>query len=570
MPTLAFDTYYRYADLTAILQDFAERFPGLCRLGAIGKSYEGRDIWCVTLTNAATGPDTDKPTFWVDANIHATEVSPSACALYAINKILNGYGQDEKITRLLDTRALYIVPRMNPDGAELFLDERHRSVRSSVRPYPRLEQQDGLDEGDVDGDGRILTMRIKDPNGPWQAHPDDPRVMIPRSPDDANSGGPYYRLLPEGAIKNYDGVTVKLAPRLEGLDLNRNFPVEWAFESEQKGAGPYPTSEPEVRSVVQFIVDHPNITGGVSFHTFSAVYLRPYSTHNDEYFPTDDLWTFQEIGKHATRLTGYPAISIFHDFKYHPKETIKGAFDDWMYDHLGVYAWTCELWSPPREAGIDLSKKPEGSGSRFIEWYRDHPVEDDLKLMKWNDEVLGGKGFVDWYPFHHPQLGEVELGGWHDEYCWRNPPLHLLAKEIAPHADFIIFQALISPLLEFKEVTVTPVGEGAYHLRAIIQNTGWLSTSITARAREKSLVRPLEVEITLPEGAELVSGQRRTELGQLEGRALKNTIYWQADPTTDRAKVEWVIRAPAGSSVTLTASHQRAGKITKVITLEKA
>ena len=53
-----FDHYYRYAELTAILNDFASRFPALCRLGAIGKSYEGRDIWCLTLTNTATGPDT--------------------------------------------------------------------------------------------------------------------------------------------------------------------------------------------------------------------------------------------------------------------------------------------------------------------------------------------------------------------------------------------------------------------------------------------------------------------------------------------------------------------------------
>jgi hypothetical protein len=194
-------------------------------------------------------------------------------------------------------------------------------------------------------------------------------------------------------------------------------------------------------------------------------------------------------------------------------------------------------------------------------------VEDDLKLLKWNDEALGGKGFVNWYTVQHPQLGEVELGGWHDDYCWRNPPSHLLEKEIAPHADFIIWHALISPQLSFREVIVTPMGDSSYHLRAIIENTGWLGTAITKRAEEKKLIRPLEVELTLPEGAVLVSGERRTEAGQLTGRALKSTIYWGSDPTTDRAKVEWVVRAPAGSALTLTASHQRAGKISKAITL---
>jgi hypothetical protein len=456
---------------------------------------------------------------------------------------------------------------MNPDGAELFLDERHRSVRSSTRPYPRLDKQDGLHEEDVDKDGRILTMRVKDPNGAWKVHPDDARLMIPRDPLDTNGDGVFYRLLPEGVIQNYDGVGIKLAPRVEGLDLNRNFPVEWAFESEQYGAGPYPTSEPEVRAVVQFIVDHPNICGGISFHTYSGVYLRPYGTHSDDHFTTNDLWTFEEIGKYAKRITGYPAVSVFNDFKYHPKQSIKGVFDDWMYDHLGTYAWTCELWSPQAQAGIDLTKNPDGGKSRFIEWYRDHPVEEDLQMLKWNDDKLEGKGFVNWYAFNHPQLGEVEIGGWHDEYCWRNPPPHLLEKEIAPHADFIIWHALISPLLSFRDVAVQSVGEGVYHIRAVMENTGWLPTSVSARAAEKQCVRPLEVEITLPEGATLVSGDKRVECGQLAGRALKNTAYWEADPTDDRVKVEWVVRAPKGSEATITAAHQRAGKINRSLTL---
>jgi murein tripeptide amidase MpaA len=566
MTTLTFDHYYRYSELTDILKGFAETFPGLCKLDSIGKSFEGRDIWCVTLTNSTTGADTGKPAFWVDGNIHATEVSPSVCAVYTINKILKGYASDAQITRLLDTRALYIVPRMNPDGAELYLDERHRTVRSSTRPYPRLDHQDGLYEADVDGDGRVLTMRVKDPNGPWKAHPADPRLLIARDPADANDDGPHYRLLPEGLIRNYDGVNVKIAPRLEGLDLNRNFPMEWSLESEQRGAGPYPTSEPEVRAVVQFVIDHPNITGAITYHTYAGAYLRPYSPHPDEYFKTEDLWTYQEIGKAATRITGYPAVSVFHDFKYHPKEVTKGAFDDWMYDHLGVYAWTCEIWGPQQQAGIEM-KKPAGGGYQFIDWYREHPVEDDLKMIKWSDEKLDGKGFINWYPVQHPQLGEVELGGWHDEYCWRNPPPHLLEKEIAPHADFIIWNALISPRIELMDVRVEALGGNAYHIRAVVQNTGWLPTSVSGRAQEKQLVRPLELEIGLPEGARLASGLKRVEAGQLAGRALKSLPYESADPTDDRVKAEWVVRAPAGSAVTITARHQRAGTVERVVTL---
>lgn len=568
MTTLRFDTYYRYAELTELLQGFAARYPGLCRLQSIGPSHEKREIWLVTLTNTASGPDTDKPAFWVDANIHATEVSPSACAVYTIDRILRGYGQDARITRLLDTRVVYIVPRLNPDGAELYLDERHRRVRSSTRLYPLAEPRDGLHESDIDQDGRVLVMRVPDPNGPWVAHPADARLMVPRAADGSDAG-PYYRLLPEGLIRNYDGTLIKVAPTPEGLDLNRNFPLEWVVESEQPGAGPYPTSEPEVRAAVQFISDHPNLTGAISFHTWSGVYLRPYGTRPDEAFPAEDLWTFQEIGKHATRVTGYPAISVYHEFRYHPKETIKGVFDDWMYDHFGLIAWTCELWSPHKQAGIDLTTGPDGKGaSRHIDWSRVHPVEEDLKLLRWNDEVLGGRGFVNWRPFQHPQLGPVELGGWDLEYAFRNPPPALLEKEIAPHADFIIWHALVSPLLEFQALTVEPLGNGLHHIRAVVHNTGWLPTAVTARAVEKKLVRPLEIELGLPAGAALVNGDRKVEAGQLGGRALKlYSDVWSADPTDDRAKAEWVVRAPAGTAVTVTAVHPRAGRIARTLTL---
>jgi murein tripeptide amidase MpaA len=221
---MRFDTYYRYEELTQFLQQWAEEYPHLCRLESIGQSYEGRDIWLLRLTNFETGPDTEKPAYWADGNIHATEVSASTASLYLAHKLLTGYEQDEKVRYALDSRAFYIVPRLNPDGAEWALADRPKFIRSSTRPYPRTDELDGLHQEDVDGDGRILQMRIKDPNGTWKPHPDDPRLMIPRDPDEP-PGGDFYRLLPEGRINNYDGVTIEMAPSLQGLDLNRQFPV---------------------------------------------------------------------------------------------------------------------------------------------------------------------------------------------------------------------------------------------------------------------------------------------------------------------------------------------------------
>jgi murein tripeptide amidase MpaA len=562
LPPLPFDHYLTYQELADLLHCYAAARPDLMRLEVIGKSHEGRDIYLATLTRFATGPDREKPALWVDGNIHATEVSPTTACMTLLRKLLAEDGQNEDVTRALDTRVFYVCPRVNPDGAELFLCDRPRFLRSSTRPYPWDEDPiEGLRREDLDGDGRVLSMRVPDPNGAWKAHPEEPRLMVRRDP--AEAGGAYYRLLPEGVIDNYDGVLIPMQRVKEGLDLNRNFPAHWRQEHEQSGAGPFPTSEPEVRAIVAFITSHPNITGGVTFHTFSGVILRPYGHQADDTMPAEDLWTFQKIGAKGTELTGYPVLNVFADFKYHPNEVITGVFDDWLYDHLGIFGWTTELWSPQRQAGIQ-NVKP-------IEWFRDHPVEDDLAMLRWNDEKLGGKGFEPWRPFDHPQLGPVELGGWDPIYAFRNPPVEFLEAEVAPHADWLLWHALVSPHLELLSAEARDLGGGAYWVRLAVTNGGWLPTYVTKKALERKVTRGVVAEITIPDGAELVSGLARVEGPQLEGRAYKpaGSFGWGADPTSDRAKFEWTVRAPDGGEVQLLARHERAGVVRASVRLGK-
>ena len=549
MPTrVRFDRFYTYADLTETLDAWVSEFPGLCRIESIGKSYEGREIPLVTVTNFETGRAEEKPAVLVHAQIHAMEFTGTTAALSLLDRLLHGYGEDERVTPALDTRAFYVVPRVNPDGADAGLTD-GRWRRSSVRPYPRDEPQDGLHREDVDGDGRVLMMRQRDPNGAWKPHPEDPRLLVARGPDDLD--GEFFRVFPEGSIQNWDGVTVPIAPALEGLDLNRNWPAEWAPEGEQRGAGPYPGSEPETRALIQAIVDRPNITSYIGYHTFSGVHLRPYSGRSDDDYPTTDLRAFKLMGEEATRLTGYPAISIFHDFKYDPKQVIKGGDIDWVYDFLGAFAWVTEFWSPQRAAGL--------SDYHFIDWIRDHSPEDELALVKLADEL--GEGYVDWYPFEHPQLGPVELGGWNLVYFWFNPPLSRLEAEVRPHADFALFLALVSPRLEVRSFESEAVGDGAFRLRLVLENSGWLPTNVTQKALERKAVRPIEVELELPDGARVATGKEREEAGQLDGRVeRRNVMWWAVDhSTSDLAKLEWVVEGPAGSRIGVVARHERAG-----------
>ncbi|HEX6795572.1 MAG TPA: M14 family metallopeptidase [Casimicrobiaceae bacterium] len=560
MPQIAFDRFHRYAELAEILHALAREHPHLVAIETIGKSHEGRDIFVLTVTNVKTGPANEKPAFWIDGNIHSTEVAASAAALYFLNMLVTLYGNDADVSRALDTRAFYVCPRVNPDGAEWALADKPKWVRSSTRPYPFDEEDvEGLSVEDVDGDGRILQMRIEDPNGLWKAHPQAPNLMVRREPTEI--GGTYYRILPEGRYDHYDGYTLRIKRPRQQLDLNRNFPASWRQEFEQQGAGPYPTSEPEIRAFVDFVVRHPNITAATSFHTWSGVLLRPFEHMSDDEMDAEDLWFYQRAGRKGTDLTGYPAISVFHEFRYHPKSVIGGT-SDWIYEHLGAFSWVIEIWSPMREAGL--------SNYRFIDWFRDHSIDDDLALYRWNVDKLGGAAHHGWKAFRHPQLGAVEIGGWDRFHAFGNPPLSLLEREIAKFPRWLLWQALCSPALELVHAGSEALGNGTHKLTLVIQNVGWLPTYVTKRALARKTVRGIVTELELPEGAALATGKLREDIGQLEGKAYKHTgvSFWpDYNVTDDRIKREWIVRAEAGATIGITARHERAGTIRATVTL---
>ncbi|MBS1718607.1 MAG: carboxypeptidase [Armatimonadetes bacterium] len=569
MPSVVFNRYYQYEELTKLLQAFEKEYPNLVKVESIGKSHEQRDIWLVTVTDAATGPAEEKPAFWCDGNIHASEVSASTAVLHLLNRLVTNYQKPESSeSRALKTRAFYLVPRLNPDGAEWALETPPRIIRSSTRPYPYDEDDPyGLEKQDLDGDGRILNMRIPDSNGPWKISEKNPRLMERRSPGE--SGGNYYRLMPEGLFHNFDQMTMRGQKVKEGLDMNRNWPVAWRQEFEQKGAGDFPGSEPEILAAMRAIVNRPNICGAVMFHTFSGVNLRPPGRHPEDQMAPEDLWVYQKVGKTGEEITGYPAISVWNDFKYHPKEVITGVADDWVYEHRGAFAWTTEIWAPPRQAGIKDYK--------YIEWFREHPFEHEEMLLEWSDTKLEGKGYIDWYPFDHPQLGPIELGGWDGHYAFRNPPPQFLEAEVAPLGEWVVWQALGSPKLELRKVQTEAVGNGAFRIRFAVQNTGWLPTNVTKVALERKLCRGVVAEITKEGWSKgkagssepdwLVGGKLRLEGPQLVGwsHVEVSGFGWPTDSTDDVALFEWVVSQPGVYH--LEAKHERAGVVRHVVDL---
>ena len=102
MTDLTFDHLYPYAELTDALHGLAAAHPDLIELESAGHSHEGRDIWIATITNRATGPHDEKPALFVEANIHATEITASTAALHLVHHLATRHGIDESVTRALD------------------------------------------------------------------------------------------------------------------------------------------------------------------------------------------------------------------------------------------------------------------------------------------------------------------------------------------------------------------------------------------------------------------------------------------------------------------------------------
>ena len=536
-----FSHYYRYDELTSFLKVAAEQYPHLARLQSIGKSYEGRDIWLLELSNQEVGDPANKPAMYIEGNMHAGEVTGCAVCQYTIWYLLDNYGTDPDVTNLLDTRTFYINPRVSPDGAEKYLATPYM-LRSSVHSYPG-EAEDGLYPEDIDGNGYILQMRLPDPMGDWRVSDHDPRLMVRRDPGEQN--GQFYRLFQEGLVRNYrDDQEVTIARPLWGLDFNRNYPANWAPDHLQRGAGPYPLSESETKAVVDFMLAHKNVGGIMSYHTSGGVILRPYSTKADSHFPGADLRIYGILGNIAKEITGYDLIGVFDGLNCGLPS--HGDLKDWAYEHYGVLVFTTELWDAGKAAGarsIDWSKEPSEAEREARE----------LKLLEWQDKEFEGQGFVGWHKYDHPQLGEVEIGGWKTKEYMQNPPANYLEAECHKNAMFTLKHALLSPLVRVQKVNVNKCDEDLWQISVTVANEGFLPTHVTEQAVKIKVAKPVKVSLGTAAGVSLIDGDATLELGHLAG--------WS------KAQATWLVRGQVGDACTVIVRSEKGGCDAQVVTL---
>ncbi|MGD8330266.1 MAG: M14 family metallopeptidase, partial [Acidobacteriota bacterium] len=535
------------------LEAWGQEFPSLTEVYSIGETLRGNPLMVIEITNEETGPAAEKPGYYYDGNIHAGELTGGEVALHFASYLLTNYGRNERVTRLIDSRALYIRPKFNPDGADLALTSA-QTLRSTPRPYD--QDMDGLlDEdppNDLDGDGHITQMRVPNPDGDWYVSPDDPRLMVRRPGSGGRRGAAaqsapppgaqFYDVMSEGIDDDHDGR--RNEDGVGGIDMNRNFPRNWGMEFEQGGAGPYPLSEPETRATIEFLNSHRNITGIFHGHTSGGfVYRLPSTTAWNNFSAADQELILEEAAVYE-QTTEQPAVPSYTN----PEAHRHGTLISWGYWDFGVVGFVPEFWAG---MGIDYDEDGEISA---------------LERLRYHDEELTRSYFTDWAPYDHPELGAVEIGGWHSKFVSQNPPTELLQREVELYVPWMLWLAEIAPQIEIRDVTVTPVDgqAGTFRVRVEVENSGYLPTNLTQRALDAEVAVPVRAIAELT-GAEWVEGNGRVEIGHLRG---SRDGGGPGAPTSSTGSAEFLVRATgADPAIELAVVSERGGTRRRTVAL---
>jgi hypothetical protein len=446
-PAAAFNRLHTYEEIVDLLKGYAAAYPEWTRLESIGKSGQGRDLWMITITNPATGPDSAKPAMYVDGNTHANEVQGAEAALYTVGYLLENYGRLPRVTEMLDRSVFYILPVVNPDGRTLWFkgpsdEDFPRTVMVPVDDdRDGLVDEDGYD--DVDGNGYITVMRKKVPlgQGTHRTNPKDPRLLVPVEPGEL---GDWIELGSEGFDNDGDGRVDE--DTVGYVDPNRTWGFSWEPAYVQAGAGDYPLSIPETRSIATWALRHLNVAAVQSFHNNGQMILRGPGAKADPPYSPQDLKAYDLIGKEGEKLL--PGYRYFISWK--DLYTVHGATTDHFYSLMGALAFTNEMYNPP----ADFDKDGEVT---------------DEELMKFNDVLAMGRQWVDWHPYDHPQYGKVEVGGFKRDVN-RVPEGWALEDETHRNSSFVLFHAYHLPKLSIGSPAVKKVGDRLRRLEVPVLN----------------------------------------------------------------------------------------------------
>lgn len=527
---VAWNKYYTHSGITDVLQKIAKAYPNLTRLESIGKSYEGRDIWLITISNFQNGDPDRKPAIYIDGNIHSNEIQGTEFSLYTAWYLTENFDQVDFIMELLNDKTFYIAPTINPDGREHYMRKANTasSPRSGTIPIDNDRDQLVGEDGpyDINGDGHITQMRRKNPYGRFRVDPEDPRRMIPIAP---GSTGDYerYDLLGSEAI-DQDGDGNMGEDREVGYyDPNRDWGWNWQPGYIQSGAWKYPFSQPENRAVMEFAMKHPNIAAAQSYHNSGGMILRGPGAQED--LPTydrADVQVYDAIGqKGESMIPGYRYLVVYKDLY-----SVFGGELDWFHGGRGVFTYTNELWT----SYFYYNQNGGGQNAQYS-------FEKDL---------LFGDAFVPWEEFDHPVYGKIEVGGF-KKNLGRAHPGFLLESDAHRNMAFTIFHAYHTPKLSIEKIEEKEIGGGLKEINVWVKNERLIPTHSSHDMKYK-IERP--DYITLSGGPKVVTGMivDNADFNRVREQTYSPEKMEVANiPGNDMIHIRWIVSGSGRYTITV-------------------
>ncbi|MEW6456376.1 MAG: M14 family metallopeptidase [Acidobacteriota bacterium] len=589
---VSFSNYHGYDELTTALKAINEKNRNISKLIPIGKTLQNREIWALEVTNYKTGNPEKKPGILVVGNVEANHLIGSEISLFLINHLLSNYGKDENVKKLLEQNVFYFIPRANPDGAEFMFKKPLYEQKYNLKPWD--DDKDGrVDEDppeDLNGDGAITMMRIKDTEGEYIIDPEDKRVM--KKADITKGEKGEYKLFLEGIDNDKDESFNEDWPG--GININQNFPFEYKFFSE--GAGIYQVSENESRALADFSISHPNIAIILTFSSNDNILFPPKPSAparaTDQFQLPSGIVLPPEVSIEQIRASlgrmpeknvvkeDIPYFTYVSDIykkitgikpEFQPQK-INGNFSEWGYFHYGALSICSRVWFPPE---VKEERKMPSMEQRGTEMPAQFPAQvppqfaqfmqrrertegqekegiDEKKILKWIDRDKID-GFVQWQKIKHPDFPdkEVEVGGI-KPYITINPPEKLIEELGKKHSEFFVQLAGLLPKISISRTKIENLEKNLYKITVELTNNGYLPTGLTHPINARR-VRPIKVELKL-NGQKMIAGNQISFIKSIDGM---NKTH----------KLTWIINGKKGSKFTVNVDSQKAGEISKEIVL---
>jgi hypothetical protein len=623
-----FTAYHTPAEVNNFLKDFAASHPPITRLHKIAVSPGGSVVNVLEV-----GPETTKmgkklPAVFVAANMEGTVPIATEAALYLVHLIL-----DQPGTR--KDKTWYILPLGNPDAAWNYFKKPLKSEPRNARPY-NDDMDDQTDEDgveDLDGNGIITRMRVKEPDGQWIPVPGEPRLM--KKADWTKGEKGIYKLYTEGIDNDKDGEINEDGPG--GVNIGINFPHLFKFFSKTGGA--WSGSEKESFNLFKFIYQHPEIAMTICFGEtnfcmapprggrkgtadYSKIKIPERIAKRFGYDP-DKTYSMKEIMEKAKQLAppgfeltesmvasflglGAAVNPLPGDLKFYNqiseeyKEFLKknkldgkrlepapakdGSFELWAYYHLGLPSFSLDFWTLPQleekgkgpkltaekleamsneeflalgEEKIDAFLKASGAPGnikakmimnavksgmmttkRMAEMMRQMPKPKSKEgadpkekaLLAFSDKELAGKGFVQWTPFTHPTLGDVEIGG-AVPFTANTPPAPMLSNLLKGQVPWVFELVKKLAVIKIAKTQVIPLGKGFYRVKLWVENIGFLPYPISMGTRNQR-IPPVVVSLT-DGNFKIIEGKKRNLIKEVKGHGTQMTqwIIYTKKPT---------------------------------------